>query len=345
MFEDMKFCICVPHDTTLDKAAQWWRHMDEAGFDYIGIADTPMLCREIYLSLSAAAAATKNARLLLMITNSITRDVTVTAGSMNTLRELHGDRFTYGFGAGDSSVIGVGLNIATANEMAEYVTAVRDILEGRTANYRGRQIKAAWRDWEPWRPRLWMAANGPKNLRKAAEVADAVIAGGPMAPHAVKARMDYIRKCAEEAGRDPDSIEIWHNIPVCPAETLEEGFSNMNLLTQAKLFMAHGDQGVGRPPEAQEALRQIAPLYSVARHSRTNREVWEIVERTGSVAYFIEHCGGFVGPADYTAIVQGLRDVGARNLTFIPLGPDKIYGIDTMARATVARRTTAATAR
>ena len=180
MFEDMKFCICTAHDASLDLAREWWRRMDELGFDYIGIADTPMLCREVYLSLATAAAATSRAQLLLMVTNPITRDVSVTAGSMLTLRDLAGDRFSYGYGAGDSSMLGVGLNLAKGSQIAEYMGAIRDILGGRTADYQGRKLKAAWRNWEPWTPRLWMAANGPKNLRIAAQVADSVIVGGSL---------------------------------------------------------------------------------------------------------------------------------------------------------------------
>lgn len=340
MFEDMKFCLCVTHDVSIASSRSWWQRIDRAGFDYIGIADTPMLCREVYLSLSTAAAATEQAKLLLMVTNSVTRDVSVTAGSMNTLRDLHGDRFTYAFGAGDSSVVGIGLRQAKAEQIAEYFEALRDILAGRVTSYQGRKFAAGWKDWEPWRPKLLMAANGPKNLRMAAQCADAVIIGGAMFPEIIRGRIAYVRKCAEEAGRDPDEIEIWHNVPTQPAETLEEGFSNINLLTQAKFFVMHGDKKDDeiRPPEVKEALRQIAPLYSVQRHSQTNHEIWEICQRTGTVDYFVEQYGGMVGPADYTAAVQRLHDAGARNVILIPLGPNKEYGIDRMAEATVAKR-------
>ena len=338
MFEDMRFCICVPHDESLNVSRTWWRRMDELGFDYIGMADTPMLCREVYLSLATAAAATSRAQILLMVTNPITRDISVTAGAMQALRELHGDRFTYGYGAGDSSILGVGLKLAKGSQIAEYIGALREILGGRTAEYQGRQLKAAWRDWEPWKPRLWMAANGPNNLRTAAQVADAVIAGGSFLPEMVKQRIDYIRQCAAEAGRDPAEVEIWHNVPVMPADTLEEGFCNINLLAQAKHFMLHGDRGVPKPPEVQEALRQIAPLYSVQRHSRTNKEIWDIAQKTGTVDYFVQQAGGMVGPADFTAAVQRLHDAGARNVTLIPLGADRIKGVERMAEATVAKR-------
>ena len=334
----MKFCMCVPHDTSLDVASGWWRRMDELGFDHIGIADTPMLCREVYLSLATAATVTSRAQLLLMVTNPITRDISVTAGSMVALRDIGGDRFTYGYGAGDSSIIGVGLKTATGRQIAEYLDALREILGGATATFQGRQLKGAWAALEPFRPRLWMAANGPQNLRTAARVADSVIAGGSLLPEQVSKRMAYIRECAAEAGRDPDKLDVWHLVPVMPGDTLEEGFCNINLVAQAKSFVLHGDRGMARPPEVEDALRQIAPLYSVERHSRTNREVWDIAQKTGTVDYFVKAQGGLVGPIDYTAAVQRLRDAGAKNLILVPQGPKKLAGIELMAEATIAKR-------
>ncbi|HKX78996.1 MAG TPA: LLM class flavin-dependent oxidoreductase [Novosphingobium sp.] len=341
MFEDMKFAMCTPHDTSLDVARGWWRRMDELGFDYVGIADTPMLCREVYLSLATAATVTSRARLLLMVTNPITRDVSVTAGAMLALRDLAGDRFTYGYGAGDSSIVGVGLEMAKGRQIAEYMNAVRDIVGGRTAEFQGRQIKAAWSAWEPWKPDLWMAANGPVNLRIAAQTADAVIVGGGLLPEQIRQRIEYIRNCAAEAGRDPASVDIWHLAPVMPAATLEEGFSNINLMAQAMMYKKHGDRGMERPPEVIEALEQIAPLYSVHRHSRTNKEVWEIAQRTGTVDYFVRQNGGMVGPADFTAAVQALHDAGVRNVILVTMGPNKLDGIEQMAAATVAKRNVA----
>ncbi|HKX79681.1 MAG TPA: LLM class flavin-dependent oxidoreductase [Novosphingobium sp.] len=338
MFEDMKFCMCVPHDTSLDVAREWWRRMDELGFDYIGIADTPMLCREVYLSLATAAAATSRAKLLLMVTNPVTRDVSVAAGAMLALRDLAGDRLAYGYGAGDSSIVGVGLKTATGRQIAEYMQALREILGGDTAEYEGRQLKGAWSSWEPWRPDLWMAANGPNNLKTAARVADSVIAGGSLLPEEVSNRIAYIQQCAAEAGRDPSQIDIWHLVPVMPGDTLEEGFCNINLIAQAKSFVLHGDRGTARPQTVQDALRQIAPLYSVERHSRTNQEVWDIACKTGTVDYFVKAQGGLVGPVDFTDAVQRLSDAGAKNLILVPQGPKKLAGIELMADATVAKR-------
>ena len=123
-----------------------------------------------------------------------------------------------------------------------------------------------------------------------------------------------------------------------PADTLEEGFSNMNLLTQAKMFVLHGDRGRNLPPNVQDALRQIAPLYSVEAHSRTNKQVWEIAQQTGTVDYFVEQYGGMVGPVDFTAAMQRLRDAGAKNLIVVTMGPKKIESIERIAAQTVAKR-------
>lgn len=338
MFEDMKIGMCVPHDTSLHVAKQWWRQMDEAGFDTIGIADTPMLCREVYLSLATAAAECPRAKLMLMISNPITRDVSVTAGSMLALRDLAGDRFTYGFGIGDSAVMGVGLQKAKIAQVTEYIQSLRDILGARTATHQGRALKAAWREWEPFRPPLMMGVGGEKYLRVAGQVADVIITTYGVLPTLVEKATSIIHEGAVEAGRDPSEIEVWHLVTVMPGETLKEGFANINLLTQAKLFALHGDRGVGRPPAVQEALLELAPHYSIDHHSRTNDIVWEVAERTGTVDWFVEQAGGMVGPSDYTQSVERMRAAGVRNLMLVGLGPDKPRLIEAIAKATVGRR-------
>ena len=338
MFEDMKFCMCVPADASMAVTLEWWRQIDSHGFDYIGLADTPLLCREVYLSLGVAAMNTSKSKLMLMVSNPITRDVSVAAGAMQGLRELAGDRFAYGFAAGDSSIIGVGLKHAKQAQIRDYVLALREILGGRTADYNGRKIKAAWRDWEPWRPHLMVAAHGEKNLRMAGRVADSVITGYGLLPHMVQRSIDLVHEGAIEAGRDPSQIDIWYLITVVPGDTLEEAFANTNVMAGAKRFVESGETETDLPPEVQAAYRELGDSYDLAKHSRTNLAAAEVCAKHGAIDYLVARAGGMVGPVDYTKEVERLRSYGCKNLILVGMSPDKPSVIDAVAKATVAKR-------
>ena len=339
MFEDMKFCMCAPADSSMAVTRQWWRQIDAHGFDFIGLADTPLLCREVYVSLAAAAMDTSRAKLMLMVSNPITRDVSVTAGAMQGLREIAGDRLWYGFGAGDSSILGVGLKHATGSQMADYLVALREILAGRTADYNGRKITAAWRDWKPWRPHLMMAAGGEKNLRMAARVADSVITSLGLLPDQVARSIELVQEGAREAGRDPSEVDIWYLVTVVPGESVEAAFANYNAAAQAKRFVETGEKDAEKyPPEVRAALREMAPYYSLQKHSRTNQEVADVAIRTGTLDWFVQRAGGMFGDQNYTDAVERLRQMGAKNLILVGMSPDKPAIIDAVAAATVAKR-------
>lgn len=344
MFEDMQIGMCVPCRTSLNEARSYWRQMDQLGFDRIGIADTPMLAKEVYLSLGLAAMDSPKAKFILMVSNPITRDITVTAGAIRGLLDVAGDRTIYGFGIGDSSVVGVGLRPAPIGRVGEYIASLRDILAGGTADFDGRKLRAAWGEWEPLVPRMMMGVGGERNLRAAGRTADVVMTTYGILPNLVEKIHDLVHEGAVEAGRDPAAIDIWHLVTVMPGETLQEGFANINILTQAKFFALHGDAGKNRPPEVQEALRRLAPLYGIDRHSGTNEEVWEIASETGTVDYFVQQAGGMVGPVDYTAAVERMRNAGVKNLMLVGLGPDKPALINAIGQATVCKRNIASIA-
>ena len=53
-----------------------------------------------------------------------------------------------------------------------------------------------------------MSATGPKNLRVAGALADIVMIYVGVNPVSVRWAIDHVRAGAEEAGRDPDTVEI-----------------------------------------------------------------------------------------------------------------------------------------
>lgn len=337
MFDDMKFTMCASPDAALPKTLEWWKLIDQLGFDYIGIPDTPMLMREAWVSLTAAALSTSRAGIKLMVTNPITRDVSVTAGAMLALRDLIGDRLVVGFGAGDSASKAIGLGSANAQVIADYIEALRGLVAGERIDFKGRQLKTAWHDWTPWRPHLMMAGAGEKTFRTAGRVADSVISAFGLRPELIAQATEWVRQGAEEAGRDPDAIDIWHMVLAVPGKTKEEGFLHASSL--GSLLAHNGNPKAKLVPEEMEAgLWEMAKHYSLEAHSRDNSAILEIGQRTGCMDYLIDR-GGMIGPVDYTELVQKYRSYGAKNLIFTALGPDRPGTVQKLADAVVSRRT------
>src|SRR5690242_2253909 len=105
----MQFAIITPPDARLDTARAWWRETETLGFDAIGVPDTPLMMRDAFVSLAAVALDTARIRLMLTVTNVLTRDASVMAGSFLGLEDLAPGRISFGFGAGDSATYGTGL--------------------------------------------------------------------------------------------------------------------------------------------------------------------------------------------------------------------------------------------
>lgn len=74
----MKFGVAIaPYN--LEELAVSARLAEDMGFDYIGIPDSQSLWRELYVSLSVVANATRRVRIGPTVTNALTRHPAVTA--------------------------------------------------------------------------------------------------------------------------------------------------------------------------------------------------------------------------------------------------------------------------
>ena len=66
--------------------------------------------------------------------------------------------------------------------MREYILAVKALLRGEPAIYRGQTFEQAWSSWEPRDVPIYVACSGPKVLSMASQVADGVVVTMGFAP-------------------------------------------------------------------------------------------------------------------------------------------------------------------
>lgn len=178
---------------------------DAAGYDRAWLVDGQMLWQDVYVYMALGLAATERIVFGTGVTNPLTRHFTVTASAIATLADLHPGRVLLGIGRGDNAVRTLGLEPVRTRELADVVPKLRELVAGRAIDFGGREVRIRWADENV---PIMMPATGPRNLRVAGALADIVMVYVGVNPVSVRWAIDHVRAGAEEAGRDPDAVEI-----------------------------------------------------------------------------------------------------------------------------------------
>jgi probable F420-dependent oxidoreductase len=175
------------------------------GFTHVWTFDSHILWEEPFPIHTQILANTRKVTVGPMVTNPATRDWTVTASVFATLNEMFGNRTVIGIGRGDSAVRVINGKPTTLATLREAVHVIRELANGRSAEYRGSSIRFPWASRS--RVEVWVAGYGPKALKLIGEVGDGFIL--QLADPDITAwTIAAVRRAAEEAGRDPDEVMI-----------------------------------------------------------------------------------------------------------------------------------------
>jgi probable F420-dependent oxidoreductase len=188
-----------PGQTTVELA----RRAADAGFDHVWTFDSTVLWQEPFVLYAQILAATSRISVGPMVTNPLTRDVTVLASTFATLNEMFGNRTICGIGRGDSALRVIGRPPASLATLRTAMGHLKDLAEGREVDLRGVPVRLPW--VRSSRLPIWMAAYGPKALALVGEQSDGFIL--QLAdPDIARWTIGAVRAAAEKAGRDPDSL-------------------------------------------------------------------------------------------------------------------------------------------
>jgi probable F420-dependent oxidoreductase len=206
----MKFGITLKPEHRFERSVELARRAEANGFAHGWLFDSHVLWREPYPLLTLMGTATERMRLGTCVTNPGTRDVTVTASVLATLNEITDGRMDLGIGRGDSARRVMGKKPLTVAYMEECCRVVRALTAGEPVTLDGTEIQMPWATHGP--VPVWVAAYGPKALAAAGRVADGVIL--QLAdPDIIRWCLGFLRRAAEDAGRDPDAIEVMAAAP------------------------------------------------------------------------------------------------------------------------------------
>src|SRR5689334_18723437 len=114
----------------LRRYVEWAQITERCGFDVCWIGDTQLLTPDLYSMMALAANATSTIRIGSAVTNSVTRDITVTAGGFLALNEFANGRCILGIGVGGSAVHTVGLREDPARVFRDKLIALKTLVRG-----------------------------------------------------------------------------------------------------------------------------------------------------------------------------------------------------------------------
>lgn len=168
----MRVAVRIPLGVPTNEALDAIELAERAGFDTIAIPESPTLFRDTFVTLGLAATRTTTATLACTVTSFVSHDPINIANSARTLAELAPGRIRIGIGAGDSSSFLTGRKTSTTRELRAGFAIVSGLLAGEKVTVRGTEVHLQ----DPCGPLpMFLAADGPKNLALAAEIADGVI--------------------------------------------------------------------------------------------------------------------------------------------------------------------------
>ena len=253
--------------TSYDSFRRHIRLAEAVGFDYIGVADSQSLFRELFVSLTVAALETERVHIGTSVTNPLTRHPAVLASSVASLQELSGGRAFLGIGTGDSAVLNLGLRPARLRVLCDYVAAVRTMLAGDTADYQGREVHVRWsRTPVP----IMLSAEGHRTLRMAGTIADRVMIHTGLTPEILGDTIAHIRAGEADAGKPAGGAEVWAfakcNIANDRAAAIDE--IRMALAASAHHAFRFTLEGKHIPDELREAMLAIQGEYVAAEHEQ-----------------------------------------------------------------------------
>jgi len=208
----MDFCIgtCAKIDQV-----DLIRQAEDLGVTHFGVGEGPLLFSDPYQQMALASQKTSSIHLGTLVTNPLTRIAPVTANSVATLNSLAPGRTFLGIGTANNAMRSMGKSPATIDELVHAVEVARGLLRGERVvhNWRNQETEIEFLDpdghWYDVRDvPIWMAAGGPRGLKAAGRLADAVIYCLGPNPDMIQLVRRELDKAVADAGRPAGSVKL-----------------------------------------------------------------------------------------------------------------------------------------
>ncbi len=290
--------LCLPR--SLSSLAEQAELAEECGFDFVGVGDSQSVFRELYVSLAVCAQRTRRVRFGPTVTNPVTRHPAVAASAIASVEELAPGRVIFGLGSGDSAVYNLQEPPVRLGGLREAVGTFRDLFQGRPTEYRGHTIHTRW---IPRPIPIYLAAEGPKTLELAGEVADGVLIGTGLTEPILRDSLERVAIGARRAGRDPAAIDTWvlARCNVAPTRAAAIEPIRMELASSAHHVFRFTFTGKHLAEDLIDRIRWVQERYQPAAHEQLGHNPnADLIDQAGLTDYLAERFA-LVGTVDEVA--------------------------------------------
>ncbi len=242
------------------------RYAEEKGFEAVWQAES-RLVRDAIVPMAAYAAVTEKIAVGSGVINNWTRNIGLLAATFLTLDDLAQDRIICGMGAWwDPLARNVGIERKSPlTAMKETVLILRRLLNlervtfhGDFVHVDGIELDVVHGRREPRNVPIMIGATGPKMLALTGEIADGVVLNYCVPPAYNDRALEQLKKGADKAGRDIDSIDRPQLIVCSVAHDRDEAInSTRELLTQYLAQQPHIAKASGVSMEIVEEIQSI----------------------------------------------------------------------------------------
>jgi 5,10-methylenetetrahydromethanopterin reductase len=226
--------------------------------------------RDPYVSLANWAMITERIRLGVCVTNPYTHHPVEIAQTIATLDEASDGRAILGIGTGASwrSLIS-GQWTRPIGDMKESVRVIRELWSQTETVYRGTPVSIRDSDWvwpdappASFRKRIpvFIGAAGPQMTRLAARIADGLTTAMFKFRPLIREQVNLFRMTAEQAGRDPDALEVAPLIGIWAVKTQDE-LDSMRRVVAFEVSRLN-EQTADQQGVDLQALRKIKDIYA-----------------------------------------------------------------------------------
>ena len=209
--DPMKFDVGILGTQPVPTIVKQVQLAESLGYDTAWIADSHLVCRELWVTLTACALATSRIRIGPGITVPHTRHISVTASALASLDEIAEGRVVVGVGTGGSAAQTMGLTLAETarvGTLEHMATSLRRLLGNEPMRFEsGAEGRMVWLG----RPRsipIYAAGSGPRMLGAAGRVGDGAIMYVGVRPDILRAGLECVAAGARSAGKQIGGLDI-----------------------------------------------------------------------------------------------------------------------------------------
>ncbi len=325
----MDFGITLKPDMSPERVVALAQQAEEAGFGYGWLFDSHVLWLDPYPLMTLIAANTTRMRIGTCVTNPASREPSITASSLATLNLISGGRMDLGIGRGDSARRVMGKKPTTLARLEEAVNQIRDLVEGRPAQFDDQTLQLTWASGDlP----VWIAGYGPKALHLTGRIADGVILQFAD-PHLIKWCLGFVHEGARAAGRDPSEIKVMAAAPVWVSDDLDEAREHVRwfpaLVSNHVMDLIARYDPADLPPELTAYVRDRSG-YDYQHHAEVGSSNAEFVSNDVVDRFAI------VGPVEeHKRRLQELADIGVDQFNIYLMSGDEEATLDVYGREIV----------